>query len=214
MVKRYPRKDIDVNTTFMEPSKAVLPQLLVKGKGKKKCKAINARGKQCKLYAVTPQGFCKIHSGKSYASNTGKKKHSLYAKYVPSLKETFDSLSSLNEQMTEEVKLLRALLASTLVSYEGGVSTKGEILAVMDQLRKVMEYQAKFLPEKRPIDIESVDEVINKITNIIIMKVESPKILEEIVSDMTEVLTEVIRNAEDKSINSRKELARLHSLQD
>lgn len=148
------------------------------------CLAITKQGKPCRKKAVFGQ-FCAVHAPRNIKSSSG----SLYAKYIPSLESVLLEVENIEHEMVEEIKLLRALLTNILIKYEAGTAGYTEVLNVVEQLRKVLDYQSKFLPEKRPVDENAVTEVINNVVNIVISQVEDEKVLTKIINQLHKVLS-------------------------
>lgn len=168
-----------------------------KPQGSKRCLALTHTGKACKNNAKYGN-FCAHHKSKNpsaFVPASGP----IYAHYAPSLRGAMEKMQHIHENMWEEVTLLRGLLASTLVMYNEGADVLDQLITVVDQLRKVLDYQSKFLPNKRPVDEKAISIVVEKMVTVIQNEVEDSNILENIIIKLDSTLSEVT-NAEEKSI--------------
>lgn len=163
-----------------------------------RCIAITTTGTKCKRMTTRGQ-YCDKHN-KSIGDRGLNKHTSVYGKYAISLADTMREMQEISVEMKDEVVLLRAILTSVLLKYEEGTATYHDVVAVTEQLRKVLEYQAKFLPARRPIDEEAVSSVVTKITDIIIDEVQDEKTVRTLVMKLSNSLTTVATEEKKRAI--------------
>lgn len=168
----------------------------------KKCAALTNLGKPCKMAAKNGK-YCTFHTRGSGAK-VERADSMVYAQYIPSMKETMEDLSKIHENMWSEITLLRAILATALVRFEEGADVLDDVLRIIDLLRKTIDLQSRFLPNKRPVDEQSLTLTVQKFVNVLIAEEVDPNVLENVVIRLDTELAEIQQKEEVRALELQR----------